>query len=273
MVLLHEGGIPPEGATYDFKCNTGSAAGISGPIVNIAKTLSPSIDLVVTGHTHNSYNCNIPDPKGKARWVTSDLSYGRTVTETSLKLDRKTKDVIRNKVTSKNVVVDRKQAKAKDQTKTIAKWKTLAEPISNAKVGDITADITRSVSRDTESSLGDLIADAQLEATKSAADGGAQVAFMNPGGVRADLTYAGSPAGEGDGKVTFGEAFTVQPFGNLLVSMDVTGKQIDTMLEQQWSKQTDGTTKFLFMGVSEASATASPSPPRSGARSTRPRSS
>jgi 5'-nucleotidase len=250
VVLLHEGGIPPTGATFDYGCNTGSAADISGPIVNIAKTLSPSIDLVVTGHTHYSYNCVIPDPKGQPRRVTSDLSYGRTVTETHLKLDPKTKDVVRDKVTSQNLVVDRTQAKAADQTKTIAKWSALAAPIANKVIGAITGDITRSVSRDTESSLGDLIADAQLSATTGAADGGAQMAFMNPGGVRADLTYAGSPAGEGDGKVTYGESFTVQPFGNLLVSMTVTGAQIDTLLEQQWSA-VDGATKFLFLGVSD----------------------
>ncbi|GAA3607081.1 bifunctional metallophosphatase/5'-nucleotidase [Kineosporia mesophila] len=251
VVLLHEGGIPPTGATYDYDCNSGSAAGISGPIVNIAKTLDSSIDLVVTGHTHNSYNCNIPDPKGNPRLVTSDLSYGRTVTETDLKLSKKTKDVIRTQVTSKNVLVDRDQTKAADQTKVIAKWKALAAPISNKVIGEITADIKRSVSRDGESSLGDLIADAQLSATKAAGDGGSQVAFMNPGGVRTDLTYANGPANEGDGKVTYGESFTVQPFGNLLVSMDVTGAQIDTMLEQQWTTQTDGSIKFLHMGVSD----------------------
>ena len=250
VVLLHEGGIPPVGATYDFDCNSGRAAGISGPIVNIAKTLSPSIDLVVTGHTHYSYNCVIPDPKGRPRRVTSDLSYGRTVTETHLKLDRKTKDVVRDKVTSANLVVDQTQPKAADQTRTIAKWNELAAPIANKVIGEITGDITRSVSRDGESSLGDLIADAQLSATTGAANGDALMAFMNPGGVRTDLTYAGSPAGEGDGKVTYGESFAVQPFGNLLVSMTVTGAQIDTLLEQQWSS-VDGSGKFLHLGVSD----------------------
>ncbi|MBT0772597.1 bifunctional metallophosphatase/5'-nucleotidase [Kineosporia sp. J2-2] len=252
VVLLHEGGIPvDENATYDFDCNSGSAAGISGPIVNIAENLSSSIDLVVTGHTHESYNCNIPDPKGNARYVTSDLSYGRTVTETNLKLSKKTGDVIRSSVKSANHLVDRTQKKASDQTKTIAKWNELVGPIANTVVGEITGDVKRSVSRDTESSLGDLIADAQLSATTAEADGGAQMAFMNPGGVRADLTYAGSSAGEGDGKVTYGESFTVQPFGNLLTSMTVTGAQIETMLEQQWTTQTDGSVKFLHLGVSK----------------------
>ncbi|MCE0534353.1 bifunctional metallophosphatase/5'-nucleotidase [Kineosporia rhizophila] len=251
IALVHEGGLAPEGATFDYKCNNGSGANLTGPIVDIAKKLSPSIDVILSGHTHNSYVCDIKDPAGNSRLVTSDLSYGKTVTEINLKLSKKTGDVIRSSVKAKNVVVDQKQKKAADQTKIIAKWQKLAGPIANTVVGDITADIKRSESRDSESSLGDLIADAQLASTKAAADGGAQMAFMNPGGVRADLTFAGSAAGEGNGKVTYGESFTVQPFGNLLVSLDLTGKQIDTLLEQQWSKQTDGTTKFLHLGVSE----------------------
>jgi len=251
VVLLHEGGIPPEDATYDYQCNAGSAADISGPIVSIAKNLDPRIDMVVTGHTHYSYNCTIPDPKGRPRLVTSDLSYGRTVTETHLVISRKTKNVIRSASTSHNVLVDHDLKKAADQTATIEKWNELAAPIADEVVGSITADITRSVSRDTESSLADLIADSQLATTAAEEDGGAQMAFMNPGGVRTDLTYDSSDAGEGDGNVTYGEAFAVQPFGNLLVSMDLTGEQIDTMLEEQWSQEEDGSTKFLFLGVSE----------------------
>ncbi|GAB3240388.1 bifunctional metallophosphatase/5'-nucleotidase [Kineosporia babensis] len=251
VVLLHEGGVPPQGATFDYQCNSGSAADISGPIVEIAKNLDPAIDLLVTGHTHFSYNCAIPDPDGQPRWVTSDASFGRTVTETRLKLDRRSGDVLRDQVTSHNVVVNREQPKAADQTKVIAKWNELAAPISNQVIGEITGDIRRSVGRDTESSLGDLIADAQLAATTAEQDGGSQIAFMNPGGVRADLTYVGSAVGEGDGKVTYGEAFTVQPFGGLVMSLTLTGRQIDTLLEQQWSKETDGSTKFLHLGVSD----------------------
>ena len=82
--------------------------------------------------------------------------------------------------------------------------------------------------------LGRLIADAQLAATASPGFGEALVAFMNPGGIRADFTYLGSSAGEGDGNVTYGEAFTVQPFGNSLVTMTLTGAQIETLLEQQF---------------------------------------
>jgi 5'-nucleotidase len=251
VVLLHEGGLPTSGATYDYDCNTGSSAAISGPIVQIAKGLDPSIDMLVTGHTHQAYTCDIPDPAGHARWVTSAASFGRVVTETELKLDPKTKDVIRASVQPVNHAVLRTVTPAADQTAVIAKWKALSAPIANRAVGSITADINHSVTRDAESGLGDLIADAQLAATSDAAAGGAKMAFMNPGGVRAALTYTGSAAGEADGNVTYGEAFTVQPFGNLLVSLTVTGAQIHTMLEQQWTTQTDGSVKFLHLGVSK----------------------
>lgn len=252
VVLLHEGGLAPSGATYDFACNPGGgAAAISGPVVTIAQKLDPSIDLVVTGHTHQSYVCAIPDPAGNPRSVTSAASYGRIITETNLKLDPRTHDVVRSSVATVNHPVTRDVAPAADQTATIAKWKGLSAPIANKVVGTITGPITRSLTRNTESGLGDLIADAQLAATSAAADGGAVMALMNPGGVRADLTYPSSTAGEGDGKVTYGEAFTVQPFGNLLVSMDLTGAQIEKTLEQQWTTQTDGSVRFLHLGVSQ----------------------
>jgi 5'-nucleotidase len=250
VVLLHEGGIPPTGATYDYNCNAGSSAALSGPIVAIAKNLSPKIDLVVTGHTHNAYTCNIPDPSGHARWVTSAQSYGRLITETNLQLDPKKRDVIRSSVVPVQHIVTRDVTPAADQTATVGKWKTLAAPVINRVVGSITAPVTRSISRDGESSLGDLIADAQLAATSDAGAGGAQLALMNPGGVRADLTYEPSTAGEAPGEVTYGESFVVQPFGNLLVSMTLTGAQLDTVLEQQWTPQADGSVRFLHLGIS-----------------------
>jgi 2',3'-cyclic-nucleotide 2'-phosphodiesterase (5'-nucleotidase family) len=153
-------------------------------------------------------------------------------------------------VKSVNHAVTRDVTPAADQTATIAKWDALSAPVANKVVGSITGPIVRSTTRDSESSLGDLIADAQLEATSGAADGAAVLALMNPGGVRADLTFPGSTAGEGDGKVTYGEAFTVQPFGNLLVSITLTGAQIEKVLEQQWTTQTDGSVRFLHLGVS-----------------------
>jgi 5'-nucleotidase len=251
VVLLHEGGLPPSGSAFDFRCQTGGG-GMSGPIIEIARTLDANVDLLVTGHTHQPYVCDIPDPAGQSRWVTSASSFGRVITETNLKLDTKTRDVVRSSVATVNHAVTRDVAPAAEQTATIARWNALSAPLGNRVVGSITADINRGgvngSRRDVESPLSDLIADAQLEGTTV---NGAQLALMNPGGVRRDLTFATSPAGEGDGNVTFGEAFNVQPFGNTLTTMTLTGAQIEQTLEQQWFTNTDGSVRFLHLGVSQ----------------------
>ena len=242
IVLLHEGGL--QSGTYQ------QCVGISGPIVQIAQNLHPEIDLVVTGHTHQPYVCNIPDPAGRQRMVTSASSFGRVVTETTLTIGTRTGEVNRNMTTATNHLVTRTDPDLV-QTEIISRWNAAAAPIANRVVGTITADLIRSPNRDTESTLANRIADAQLAATAAEGDGGARIAFMNPGGVRADLTYAQVSGGEQPGEVTYGEAFAVQPFGNLLVTMDLTGAQIEQLLEQQAILGRPGGRDVLIFGVSQ----------------------
>jgi 5'-nucleotidase len=132
-----------------------------------------------------------------------------------------------NNIVTRNVTLD------PFLTSLVTKYNNLSAPLANRIIGSITATITRTANLAGESALGDVIADAQLDATDDPGFGDAVVAFMNPGGIRADLTYPQSGT-EGDGNVTYGEAFTVQPFGNSLVTMTLTGTQIDTLLETQW---------------------------------------
>jgi 5'-nucleotidase len=238
VVLLHEGGF--QAGTYN------QCTGISGPIVDIAENLDAQIDAVITGHTHQPYVCNIPDPSGAPRMVTSASSFGRVITETNLTINRSSGNVQRAKTTAVNHLVTRNVAPDAELTGIIAKWQSLAGPVANRPVGTITTDITRAINRQTESSLVNLIADAQLAATVPAPSS-AQMAFMNPGGVRADLTYASSTANEGDGVVTYGEAFTVQPFGNFVTTKTMTGDMIERLLEQQFTD----TGVRLLLGVSE----------------------
>jgi 5'-nucleotidase len=234
VLLLHEGGAPAS-PIYNYDCDAnGAGSGISGPVVDIARRLDPQIDLVVTGHTHQAYVCNIPDPTGRSRMVTSAASFGKLYTEVNLTYDRRLRDIVRSKVAAQNVVVTRDVPKAADLTALLQRYGTLVAPIANRVVGHIGADILGRGAGRPESPLGDLIADAQREATAAPAAGGAQIAFMNPGGVRSDLQYAAAGA-EGDGVVTYGEAFTVQPFTNMLVTMDLTGAQVLTLLRQQYS--------------------------------------
>jgi 2',3'-cyclic-nucleotide 2'-phosphodiesterase (5'-nucleotidase family) len=238
IVLLHEGGL--QAGTYK-DCN-----GIAGPIVDIARALDPAIDLVVTGHTHQPYVCNIPDPSGAPRMVTSASSYGRVVTETSLFIDKATGDVNRALTTSTNHLVTRTNPDP-TQTEIVNRWNAASAPIANRVIARISADLTRSPNRDTESTMANVIADAQLAATLG---NGAQLALMNPGGVRADLTVADISGGEGPGEVTYAEAFEVQPFGNLLVTLDMTGDQIERLLEQQYVAGRPGGRDQLIFGVS-----------------------
>jgi len=219
VVLIHEGGFPT--GSYN------ECPGISGPIVDITERMSDEVDVVISGHTHAAYNCVIDD-----KLVTSGSSFGRLVTDVDMVVSRTTGDIVR--ASANNVIVTRDVEKSAAQTDLIARYSAIAAPLANRVIGSITADITRTNNAAGESALGDVIADAQFDATNDPGFGDAVVAFMNPGGIRADLTYASSPAGEGDGNVTYGESFTVQPFGNSLVTMTLSGAQVDTLLERQF---------------------------------------
>jgi 5'-nucleotidase len=139
---------------------------------------------------------------------------------------------------------------APDLVELIDKYATLVAPLANAVTGEITADITRTQNSAGESALGDVIADAQLAATSSAGTGSAVAAFMNPGGIRDDLFFDEISGSEAPGEVTYGELFSVQPFGNSLVTMTLTGTQIDTMLEQQFDNPTPGASRMLQVSES-----------------------
>ncbi|MFJ7178267.1 bifunctional metallophosphatase/5'-nucleotidase [Streptomyces massasporeus] len=240
VALLHEGGFPAS-TSYNYDCDSpGAGDGISGPIVDIAKNVTPQVDALVTGHTHNAYVCSIADPAGKPRMVTSAASFGRLYTDTTLTYDRRTGDIARTAVKSANRVVTRDVPKAPDMTELISKWNTLAAPIGNKPIGYISGDIGNTGS---ESPLGDLIADAQLAHGKQI-DPETDLALMNPGGIRAPLTYA-AKAGEGDGVVTYAEGFTVQPFANTVNLQDFTGAQVIQALKEQVSGPNAAAPKVL----------------------------
>ncbi|HET9609248.1 MAG TPA: bifunctional metallophosphatase/5'-nucleotidase [Acidimicrobiales bacterium] len=219
VVLIHEGGVPTGGG-YN------GCAGITGPIVDIVERLDDQVDAVISGHTHQAYNCVIDGIP-----VTSASSFGRLVTDMDLTIDRRTKDI--TAISVNNEIVTRDVTPASAITALIDRYRVLSDPLANRVIGTITADILRAQNAAGESALGDVIADAQLAATAPAGLGDAQVAFMNPGGIRADLIFAASGS-EGDGNVTYEEAFTVQPFGNSLVTVTLTGAQIEQALEQQF---------------------------------------
>jgi 5'-nucleotidase len=161
--------------------------------------------------------------------VSSATSFGRLVTDIDMTLSAASGKP--KSISVDNKIVFRDDADA-DAAALVTYYETAVAPIANVIIGSITANITRTGNSAGESALGDVIADAQLAYTQGA---GAEIAFMNPGGIRADLTYAQISGGEALGEVTFGEAFSVQPFNNLVVTQDMTGTQIVFSLDQLWA--------------------------------------
>jgi 5'-nucleotidase len=218
VVLIHEGGFP----TGDYN----ECPGISGAIVDIVKKLDRAVDVVISGHTHQAYNCKID-----GRLVTSGDKYGTLVTAIDLKLDPASHDIISAKADN-NIVRIGALPKDPEQTALIADYEKLAAPIASRRAGTVTATLSRVPNAAGESALGDVIADAQLAATRDEANGGAVIAFTNPGGIRTDIDK------HDDGTVSYAEIFASQPFRNQLVTLTLTGAQIKAMLEQQWRDPT-----------------------------------
>ncbi|MGB3443332.1 MAG: bifunctional metallophosphatase/5'-nucleotidase [Actinophytocola sp.] len=242
VVLVHQGDNTEGGGPDD--CKT-----LPGPATEIAKAASASVDVVFSGHSHQQYNCTVTDPAGKPRTLIQGSSFGRLLSVVDLKIDKRTRDVVRESTKAHNEIVTRTVTPDPAVQALVDEAKTKAAPIASEQVGTVSADLVRAAPASGESPLGDVIADAQLSATAS---NNAQIAITNPGGIRTDLTYAGSSAGEGDGVVTYGEAFAVQPFSNIMQTMTLTGAQLKTVLEQQWQPQPDGTVQVRILQISSS---------------------
>jgi 5'-nucleotidase len=222
-----------------------------GPLLDIAKRLDPAIRVVFSGHTHQGYRCEID-----GRVLIQGTSFGRAVSVVDVELDRTSRTL--RSVASFNLPVlnERTPAALRDKfvaaaperyaaalrearpdpaiAEKVARYASVVKPIADRPVGRIGGRFTRDGPGD--STAGRLIADSQLEATRAL---GAQLSFMNPGGIRANLECREPPC-----TVTFGEAFTMQPFGNSLVVMTLTGEQIKEALESQ-QRGTTGEPRYL----------------------------
>ena len=262
VVLVHQGGFqasPNVGDINGCDGNLHNADGSKSDIEKIVNRLDDAVDLVISAHTHAAYNCsaNTVDVKnvggaavstarptglankvGRLIPVTSASAFGRMVTDIDVQIDPKTHDV--TAVAPTNRLVDRTDAGINaaivaDPTvrNIVSGYNALVSPLASAVVATIATALPNSANGADEMPAGDLIADAQLAATQPAALGGAQIAFMNAGGVRnpgfapAGVTYPYA--------LTFGDAFTVQPFGNSLVTLTLTATQLKALLEQQFS--------------------------------------
>ena len=171
--------------------------------------------------------------------VTSASAFGRVLTRHRHDHRSATRDIIA--VRRRNRLVDRTDPDiiadiAADPTvkNIVDGYNTLVSPLANQVIGTITAALPNTANAAGEMPAGDLIADAQLQATQPASLGGAVIAFMNAGGVR-NPGFAPAGAAPIPYDLTYGDAFTVQPFGNSLVTMTLTAQQIKNLLEQQFA--------------------------------------
>ena len=262
VVLVHQGGFqssPNVGDINGCDGNLKNADGSKSDIENIVNRLDDAVDLVISAHTHAAYNCsaNTVDVKnvggaavstarptglanrvGRLIPVTSASAFGRIVTDIDVTLDPKTHNV--TAVAPTNRLVDRtdpaiNQAIATDPTvrNIVQGYNALVSPLAGAVVGTIATALPSTANGAGEMPAGDLIADAQLMATQPSSLGGAQIAFMNAGGVRSPGFV--SAASTYPYALTYGDAFTVQPFGNSLVTMTLTAVQLKALLEQQFN--------------------------------------
>ncbi len=241
ILLVHEG------ATSTDIASATDPASAFGRIVNGA---SADIDAIVSAHTHLAYDHDVPIPgTDRTRPVISSGEYGQMYGHTTISVDPDTGELLS---------IESEILPLAGFTPDPVVAALVADAVAEANVlgsvslGSITADLTRGATsaggenRGSESTLGNLIAQSQLEAT---ADLGVDLAIMNPGGIRADLLYAATGEGDPLGNVTYREAATAQPFANTLVTLQLTGAQLKQVLEQQW--QPAGASRpYLRLGLS-----------------------
>jgi 5'-nucleotidase len=235
VVLIHEGGRTSANAFDDDTCPN-----FQGDILPILDRLDPSIDVIVSGHTHRAYIC-----RRNGKLVTSAGSQGRYVTDIELKNDPRAHRVLATNARQLAAVNDLAPNPDAVRHPTMAAnaqvlaivdaYTAAAAPLTERVVAHVYGNILNEVSESGESALGDFIADAQLAATASPDAGGAQIAIMNASGIRAPLISR-------NGDVTYGALHTIHPFGNSLITMSLSGADLHEVLERQWN----GGTRLVF---------------------------
>ncbi len=224
VVMIHEGGEQTGGINecVDFK----------GNLLPILDEFDPALNVVVSAHSHRYHVC-----ERAGRLVTGAGSNGTLLTEIDLTLDRATGKIISKQAL--NLVVPPMGDKDPALTELIRRYSVDAEPLENRIVAKIAKELSTVTNAVGESQLGNLVADAHLSGTSSPDTGGAVIAFNNPGSLRAPIIP------NANGEVKYGDLFRLQPFGNDITIMTLSGKQIKNLLEQQF-----GEDRQRIMGVS-----------------------
>ncbi len=217
VVTIHQGGeqVPYEGPTRP------DAQGPSGAIAEIVARLDDAVDVVISGHAHAFTNALMRSAHGREILVVQALSAGMAYSSVELEIDRQSGDVVKKSAQVIPTYADAGPGltPAADVSELVARAEQLVGPRLVRVVGTAQVKLSETPNEAGESALGDLIADAHRKAL------GAEIGFMNQGGIRAGLDA---------GPITWGELFAIHPFGNVVVGMDLTGAQVLSALEQQW---------------------------------------
>lgn len=234
VLLIHEGGRQnPAGVVDPNRCEQ-----FTGGIDPIARALSPDIQVVVSGHTHQIYNCRIG-----GHLVTSAASNGRAVSRIDLRFDRTSGRFL--EASAVNEVATQDVTPHPAVAELVERYRVLSAPLADQPVGAILADITHVASRSGEAALDNLVADAQLEAAQRVMGDEVAVSFMNSGGVRTDLVIQPARGALKAGEVSYADLFKVLPFGNMLMAATMTGDDIRRLLEQQFDNPRPGMVRML----------------------------
>jgi 5'-nucleotidase len=248
VLNMHDGGTDAS-ATYDNCVNP------TGPAIDVARKVTPQIDAIVTGHWHAAFNCSIPDPDGNPRPVVEAANHGRLINEINLQLDQRTGEVLRDKTTSVNHAVTRDVAPDPEIQRIVDYWTAAGARRYAEPVATITGDFTRTPNAVGESTLGDLAADVHLWTARQDGPADLGVIAAKPAtgstALRGDLLVAASTKpGDAPGRVMLGESWDAYGYGNPVLTVSLTGAQLDAVLEQQWQTQTNGTIKFAPLALS-----------------------
>ena len=237
VAVIHEGGVADGGVN--------GCANPRGSIFEIVRDLDPSIRVVLSAHTHRAYRCLVD-----GRLVIQAASFGRLVSVVDIELDRTSGEIVPERIRASNIPVPNGLGRGQRAAGTyvplapdpavatlVAHYRARAAPLDDRPAGRLAGDFDRTASRGGDHALGRLVADAQLSATRAQ---GAAVALTNPGGIRTDLRARGP-----GGAVTYGDVYAAQPFGNTLVTLTLTGAQLKTLLEQQWTERSRDRPRIL----------------------------
>ena len=264
VVLIHQGASMP-GPRYVPRDGTGgeaaSCAAMEGDLMPILARLDPAVDLVVSGHTHNAYVCDYGQINSARRFlVTSAGRYGTLITDINLMIDPAAGRVVERRAA--NLIVQGEAYRGSsgevplsdhfaafprnaEVAALVDRYAAASVTVASRVVGRLSGPAERVATPSGEHVVGNLVADAQLAATRAPQNGGAQIAFMNGSGVRADIVPGAN------GEVTYGHLFAAQPFGNSLVVKSFTGRQIHALLEQQFGSGTNTVERPIMLMPSQ----------------------